>query len=259
MLILILIVLQFGCTKPEYIPDVVPVVKAPTKPVIKYETKTATNIKRILTTNAVTSITKTSAICGGNITFNGGTKIAWRGICWNTLPNPTILNNFTSDNGMGYGTFTCSIIGLTAGVTYYVRAFAENGGEATIYGNQITFTTSPRLSASPILPTTTNTGTYNITQTIIFTSGIISFNYTVDATGGVTGFTTPVTGLPNNFVISNILHNPTSVPQTVTYTIIPINSTGCAAGLSQTVVFTVNPTLNDTINLKLTSPTTSGH
>ena len=57
-----------------------------------------------------------------------------------------------------------------------------------------------------------------------FNNGDITFSYTVTATGGVTGFTTPVTGLPNNYFINDILSNPTDAPQTVTYTIVPVQS-----------------------------------
>ena len=82
-----------------------------------------------------------------------------------------------------------------------------------------------------------------LTSPSTFTSGVITFNYTVVATGGVTGFTTPVIGLPSNWVISDILHNPTNTSQTVTYTIVPISPTGCAPGPSKTVIITVEPTL----------------
>ena len=49
-------------------------------------------------------------------------------------------------------------------------------------------------------------------------------------------------GLPKDHVIADVLHNPTDAPQTVTYTIVPISPTGCAAGPSKVVVITVNPT-----------------
>jgi gliding motility-associated-like protein len=108
-----------------------------------------------------------------------------------------------------------------------------------------------------------------LTSPSTFVSGVISFNYTVVATGGVTGFTTPVAGLPNNSVISDLLHNPTAASQTVTYTIIPVSPmTGCAVGPSKTVIITVEPTLqvdpiplsqticNETaLNITLSSPT----
>jgi gliding motility-associated-like protein len=58
----------------------------------------------------------------------------------------------------------------------------------------------------------------------------------------VTGYTTPVTNLPLNHVIADILHNPTDAPQTVTYTIYPVSPSECAEGPSKVVVITVNPT-----------------
>ena len=83
---------------------------------------------------------------------------------------------------------------------------------------------------STLTQTICNDGTTNVTlaSPSTFTSGVITFNYTVVATGGVTGFTTPVTGLPKDHVIADVLHNPTDAPQTVTYTIVPISPTGCA-------------------------------
>jgi len=76
----------------------------------------------------------------------------------------------------------------------------------------------------------------------IFIEGVITFNYTVIATGGVTGFTTPVGGLPNNYIISDVLHNPTDIPQTVTYKIIPISPKCSPTDPGEIVVITVNPT-----------------
>jgi hypothetical protein len=111
-----------------------------------------------VTTATVTSITPTSASCGGNVTSSGGFAVSIRGICWNTNPNPTTANNKTSD-GSGTGTFTSSISGLTSGTTYYVRAYATNS-VGTAYGNEVTFTTT--LSTVPILTTADIT---NITQT----------------------------------------------------------------------------------------------
>ena len=88
-----------------------------------------------------------------------------------------------------------------------------------------------------------NDGTTSITlgSPSTFTSGVITFKYTVVATGGVTGFTTPVTGLAKDFVIADILNNATDVPQTVTYTIVPVSPSGCTDGPSKIVVVTVNP------------------
>ena len=62
-----------------------------------------------------------------------------RGICWDTLHNPTISNSHTID-GSGIGMFTSYMTGLKPNTTYYVRAYATNS-EGTAYGNEVTFTT----------------------------------------------------------------------------------------------------------------------
>ncbi len=93
-----------------------------------------------VTTTAASGITSTTATSGGNVTSDGGSAVTARGVCWSTSQNPTVRGNHTS-NGSGTGSFTSSITGLTAGTTYYVRAYAINSVD-TAYGNQITFTTT---------------------------------------------------------------------------------------------------------------------
>lgn len=93
-----------------------------------------------VTTNSVTNITQTTATCGGNVVNNGGATVTARGVCWSTSSNPTINNSHTS-NGTGTGSFTSNITGLTAGTTYYVRAYATNSA-GTGYGETRTFTTT---------------------------------------------------------------------------------------------------------------------
>ena len=101
-----------------------------------------------------------------------------------------------------------------------------------------------------------------------FTSGIITFKYTVTATGGVTGYTTPVNGLMNNYTITDNLINPTDTFRVVTYRITPVSPTGCVDGPTKIVTVTVNPTprvipinakpaicYGETTEIKLTSKT----
>jgi len=94
----------------------------------------------VLTTAAVSDITQTTAQCGGTVTSDGGSPVTARGVCWSTNPTPTVADNKTTD-GAGVGSFTSSIIGLTAGTPYYVRAYATNS-VGTGYGNEVSFTTS---------------------------------------------------------------------------------------------------------------------
>jgi hypothetical protein len=93
----------------------------------------------ILTTTAISAITATTATSGGNITSDGGATVTARGVCWSTSSSPVITGSHTTDD-TGTGAFTSSIAGLTAGTTYYVRAYATNSVGAA-YGNQLSFTT----------------------------------------------------------------------------------------------------------------------
>ncbi|MCX6245990.1 MAG: T9SS type A sorting domain-containing protein, partial [Bacteroidetes bacterium] len=106
----------------------------------------------IVTTDAVTAVTQTTATSGGNVLSGGGATVTARGVCWSTAPSPTITGNHTSD-GTGCGTFVSSITGLTAGSTYYVRAYATNC-EGTSYGAQQVFYTLK--STSTLAKVTTN-------------------------------------------------------------------------------------------------------
>jgi len=93
-----------------------------------------------ITTIAVTCITGTTAISGGNITNDGGTLITHRGICYSTSPSPTTANTIIiSDSGSG--TFTSNLTFLSANITYFVRAYATNSS-GTAYGNEVSFTTT---------------------------------------------------------------------------------------------------------------------
>ncbi len=94
-----------------------------------------------LTTNTITSITPNSASGGGSISNDGGDDIIARGICWNTVPNPTTSDSKTNDS-LGEGTYISNITGLIASTTYYVKAYAINSA-GTAYGNQVSFTTIP--------------------------------------------------------------------------------------------------------------------
>lgn len=135
-----------------------------------------------VTTNDVTSITRTTATCGGNVTNDGGGAVTERGVCWSTTQEPTIGDNHTLD-GSGMGAFTSALTGLTAGTTYYVRAYATNEA-GTAYGTQKTFTTEAPPPAV-VLPTVTTADASSITQTTATSGGNVTNdgNATVTARG----------------------------------------------------------------------------
>lgn len=115
-------------------------------PEVSFTTPAATASLPVLTTTAVTAITSTAAISGGNISSDGGAAVTARGICWSTSVAPTIANNHTTD-GTGTGSFTSSMSALTAGTIYYVRSYATNSA-GTAYGNELSFTTSAAAPAN---------------------------------------------------------------------------------------------------------------
>jgi hypothetical protein len=121
----------------------------------------------VLTTNSTTAITQNSASSGGNITADGGSAITERGICYSTSVNPTTANTKVA-SGAGIGSFTVPMTGLTAGTTYYVRAYAINS-TGTSYGNQVTFTT-----VSAIPPTVMTTGVNQITNSTATVNGNVT-------------------------------------------------------------------------------------
>ena len=93
-----------------------------------------------ITTSPPAVVNNSGAVTGGIATADARDPITARGVCWSTVPNPTIADSKTND-GAGDGTFISDIEGLTVNVTYYVRAYATNS-TGTTYGNQIVFTTA---------------------------------------------------------------------------------------------------------------------
>jgi len=92
-----------------------------------------------VTTKSLTNISKTGAMSGGSVTGESET-ITGRGVCWGTLPMPTIANS-TKASGKGIGTFDAALSGLTALTRYFVRAFATTA-TGTTYGDEKQFTTA---------------------------------------------------------------------------------------------------------------------
>ena len=95
-----------------------------------------------LTTSDASSIADNSAVCGGNISSDGGATITSSGIAYSTTVNPTISSSTVATSPtVTSGSFTCNISGLTAGTVYHVRSFATNSA-GTSYGADKQFTTT---------------------------------------------------------------------------------------------------------------------
>lgn len=147
-----------------------------------------------LTTNSVTSITTTSASCGGNISSDGGSAVTSRGVVWSTSQNPTIADSKTID-GTGIGSFLSTITGLSPGTLYYIRAYATTLS-GTAYGGQQQFTTT---GSVPTLSTTTIS---SITSSSAVSGGFIT------STGG--------NAITNRGVVWSTSQNPTIALSTKT-------------------------------------------
>ena len=117
-------------------------------------------------TAEVTEINPNSAVCGGEVTNDGGWPVTARGVCWSTEENPTIEDWHTTD-GNGTGVFISNLSDLSYQTTYYVRAYATNN-LGTSYGEQKSF------MASDIPPTVTTNYVTNITGYSAVTYGNVT-------------------------------------------------------------------------------------
>jgi hypothetical protein len=131
-------------------------------------------------TASLSGISSTKAISGGNITSAGSTAVSARGVCWGTQANPTVDLNTKTIDGTGIGTFISNIIGLVAGTTYHIRAYATNNS-GTAYGEDVEFTSN----ISALVPTVLTTSVSVITKTSAISGGTIiaDDNSTINAKG----------------------------------------------------------------------------
>jgi uncharacterized protein (TIGR02145 family) len=88
---------------------------------------------------SVYEIAKTSATARVDFFSNGGGFISARGVCW-SISSPPTTDDSKITVGTGAASFTTMLDHLTAGTTYYVRAWATNSA-GTGYGVQGSFTT----------------------------------------------------------------------------------------------------------------------
>jgi hypothetical protein len=128
-----------------------------------------------ITTKTVVGITPNSATFGGIVSNANSNQIIERGIVYDTSTNPTV-NSKKISIGKGIGSYDYTTSGffnngdfLQSNKTYYVRAYAITENNITLYGNEVSFTTS--IFTPPII--TTNTPT-NISSNFVFLGGTIS-------------------------------------------------------------------------------------
>ena len=94
-----------------------------------------------MTTVRASNVSDHSFRAGCNVVTDGNSLVTEKGICWSTLPNPTI-NDFHVAAGAGEtGVFTVTATGLNMHTIYYYRAYATNA-VGTSYGEEYTVSTT---------------------------------------------------------------------------------------------------------------------
>jgi hypothetical protein len=86
----------------------------------------------------ISNITSNSATYNGSIT-SAFSKFTLKGVCWNTIINPTISNSAGYDSSPNTGPMTVYMTGLSGGSTYYARTFVKIGN-FIYYGPNVKFT-----------------------------------------------------------------------------------------------------------------------
>ncbi len=157
----------------------------------------ATNTVPTATTQAVTSISATTATGNGCITSLGVPNPTQYGVVWSTSSNPTVALDTKTVQGAASatGAFTSSITSLTPSTTYFVKAYATNS-EGTVYGSEVSFTTLPATptisSISPSSGPTAGGTSVVITGTSLTGTTAVKFgstnasSYTVDSATQIT-------------------------------------------------------------------------
>jgi len=190
-------------------------------------TFTTSSILATVSTSSPASITSTSASLGGNVTSNGGASVTERGVVYSSsdtdpqIGDPGVTKD---DNGSGTGSFSETISGLTAGTTYYVRAYAINSVGIS-YGSVEQFSTPEIVVSTASL---SDFGTINVSYVSAEQSYMVSAtNMTADLTitpptdfeistqtGASFSATNPITLTPSSGTISSttiyVRYRPTS-------------------------------------------------
>ncbi|NDI98302.1 T9SS sorting signal type C domain-containing protein [Flavobacterium sp. LaA7.5] len=110
------------------------------------------NTAASITTAAVSVFTEFTATMGGTVTNEGCSPVTATGVVYATTTTPVVGGDGVTQLATALPEttpFTVDASGLMPSTQYYVRAYAVNNG-GTVYGNQVTFTTSAYVLNAPI-------------------------------------------------------------------------------------------------------------
>jgi hypothetical protein len=189
-----------------------------------------------LTTNTVSNIGVTSATLGGNITDNGGAAVTERGVVYSTSNNTPAIGVSGVEKvviGSGNGTFSTSVITLSAGTKYYVRAYAITAA-GTSYSSIQSFTTLNKVNAIKLVNNSLN--------------NLVLVSWEIQFEGSVTGLSSSNFALVNTGLTSPSIASVTGSGTTWTVSVNTgagsgylglnlINTTGLSADISNSLPF----------------------
>ncbi|QIH40022.1 T9SS type B sorting domain-containing protein [Flavobacterium sp. Sr18] len=166
-----------------------------------------------------------------------------------TYPTPVVTGGLTGGNGRNTGStadITDILVNPTSSIqtaTYTITPTAPSGCVGSTFTVVVTVSPVPVLTASQVQNLCANTGgnsTANLTLTTTPSSSSASFTWTPPVLSG--GMTYTDNGFGTGTITDNY-NNPTTQPQTATYSVTPIasGSLGGCIGDVTTVVITVNP------------------
>ncbi|KAF0200175.1 MAG: FG-GAP repeat-containing, partial [Bacteroidetes bacterium] len=229
---------------------------------------TPSTISPTVTTAAITAFTTNTATMGGNVTAEGSASVTSRGVVYSATDNTPELGEsgvLADANGSGPGSFSESIGGLTAGLTYYVRAYATSSA-GTGYGTTLSFTTiscvnptsGGSISEDQIIcygniPTTLSsvqapsghTGTLEYKWQLSTTSASAGFNDIVNSNSATwsPGALTTTTWFRRLARVECITNDWASaaVSNTVTITVLPEFTAGAIETTGETICFNSDP------------------
>jgi hypothetical protein len=127
----------------------------------------------IITTQAASVITPTTATGNGNITSNGGSAITEKGICYKvgTTGDPTTADSTVHDHIDTTGAYTEAMVGLTKGTAYRLRAYAINA-IGTGYGTTVDLVTIDDPTISTIAASLVTSTTARLNSQVTFDGAV---------------------------------------------------------------------------------------
>lgn len=186
---------------------------------------TLSNSAPSVTTDSIISISTNSATAKGNIINTGSSPITQYGHLWSSVNNVPTMNDSKTQLGTSNSAinFSSPLTGLTAGTTYYVRAYATNA-TGTTYGTVVTFTTATPLNNPPSV-TIGNVGSITVNSasaaaniTDIGSSPITQYGHVWSSTNNTPTITDSKTDLGGTTVVTSFSSSLTGLqPNTVYY------------------------------------------